>query len=417
MRINPHTLLFAAVAAESSGLGKAGGASTSQATPPPPAADPAKKREMTPSDLEARLNPEARKVLQERLARKAGKQDTTITPPADDAAAKAAAEAALVVPPPAIASDKPKDQPKPGDDVKITDETQEGVIDFTKLKPETPTGEDGAPAALTEAELADLSIVRKKLEEAHKDNAAQRKLKRELKEAKEKLEADNKALADELENVRAQASTKPAGASVLDRYTSVKDVEAAKADAIEALRQLQEQPERDWINLPGRQPWRTTDAQGNSIAAKIAETAFAILEGFDGKVKQLSDRTAAEQVVTAHLPLLTKAVPEIEKSYKELLASDWTSRAPEISLDAALGKLVRTGQYVMMPAGKPAAKTAAAPKTKDTPKPDLPSTPPPVREAKAGEADVSALKKRAFEGDQKALAEWIKRGGKTSRAA
>lgn len=419
MKINPRTLLFAAVAAESSGLGKAAGAPPSQATPPPPAADSAAKRETTRSDVEAHLSPAARKVLQDRLARKAGKTDTSATPTAADDKAKAESEAALAVVPP-TAPEKPAATAKPGDAEKPKDEEPEsGVIDFSKLTTSAPAaGEDGAPAALTEAELADLGIVRKKLEEAHKDNAAQRKLKRELKEAKEKLEAENKSLSEELEQVRAQAGTKSAGKSYLDKFSTVEDVEAAKADALETLRQLQEQPDRESITLPGNRSWKMLTAEGKSIAAGAAQTAFDILEGYDGKVKQLAERTAAETVVKDHLPKLAKALPDFEKSYKETLASDWTARAPEISLDAALGKLVRTGAYVMVPAGKQAAaKPAAAAPKKDEPKPELPNTPPPVREAKAGEADVSDLKKRAFAGDPKALEQWIKQGGKRSQAA
>lgn len=412
MKINPHSPLFAAVAAESSGLGMAA-APSGMSTPPPPAAEAPKPT--TRADLEAHLSPEARKVLKDRLSRKP-KTDPTTPPPAnDEARAKAEADAAAAAA--KTAADKSKETPKPGEEAKHDEPSDADVIDFTKLKaPEKPDGEDGAPVELTAAELADIEVIKAKLTEAHKDNAAQRKLKRELKEAKEKLEADNKALSDQLDTFRAQAQGAKFG-KYLDKAASIEQAQQLKADAVETLRQLQEKPDTETILLPGNRTWKIVDAEGNHFGAHIAQDAIDIIDGYDGKIKQLSTRGAAEKVVNEHLPLLSKAVPEIEKSYKELLASDWSAAAPQISLDAALGKLVREGRYVMMPAGKQAApKGAPAAKPKPAAPPELPNTPPPVREAKAGEQDISHFKERAMKGDQNALREWIKRSGTTKAA-
>lgn len=414
MKINPHAPLFAAVAAEATGLGKAS-AATGTATPPPAPADSAPQKK-TPDPLMAALPPAALKVLKERLANKTASDTETTPPPAkviveDEAKAKSAA-AAETTPQP-----KPKEAPKQGDEVKNDEPPDAGVIDFTKLKPKAdPDGEDG-PAALTEAELADLKTVQGKLTEAHKDNAAQRKLKREALEAKEKLEKDIQALNEQLEAARAEASAKASGDRYLDRFSSPQEVEYAREDALATLRQLQDNPEAEIITLPGDRKWKMINSKGEHIGASAAETAFEILEDYDGKIKQLGERTSAEKVVSETLPLLKSHIPELEKDYKELMAADWRSKAPEISLDAALGRLVRLGQYTMVPAGKQASQPAPAAKKAAAPPPELPNTQPPVREAKPGEKDVSHLKARAFKGDSKALEQWIKQSGKTQAAA
>lgn len=416
MKVNPRALLFAAVAAESSGLGKAAApASAAPLNPAPPAGAEAPKPK-TRDPLTDALTSKQRKALESRLASKASAPTTTPPPEAAAMPPPAAADKPAAPPAPEL----PKEQPKPSDAEKPTDDPPEaGVIDFSKLAEAKPAGEDGAPAPLTEAELADLKIVQAKLQEAHKDNAAQRKLKRELKEAKEKLEADNKALTEQLEAARAQPAPAAQFGKYLDGAQNVEHASHLKADAVETLRQLQENPDADVILLPGNRQWKITDAEGRHLGAQIAQDCFDILDGYDGKVQQLRDRAAAETVVKDKLPLLSKALPDIEKSYQELLRSDWNARAPEISLDAALGKLVRTGEYVMVPAKKQDAwkhAPAEAVKKKEPPA-ELPHTPPPVREAKAGEQDLSHLKARAMKGDQKALKEWIQKSGKTSKAA
>lgn len=414
MKINPHAPLFAAVAAEATGLGKASAASGT-ATPPPAPVDSAPVRKTTPDPLMASLPPAARKVLKERLANKSA-SDTNATPPPaqvvveDEAKAKSAA-AAETKPP------KPAEAPKQGDDVKGNEPPDAGVIDFTKLKPKAETDGEDAPAALTEAELADLKTVQGKLTEAHKDNAAQRKLKRDALEAKEKLEKDLQALNEQLAAARSEASAKASGDRYLDRFNSPQEVEYAREDALATLRQLQENPEADVITLPGNRPWKMINSKGEHIGASAAETAFEILEDYDGKIKQIGERTSAEKVVSETLPLLKSHIPELEKDYKALLTSDWRSKAPEIALDAALGRMVRLGQYTMVPAGKQAEATKPAARQAAAPPPELPNTQPPVREAKPGEKDVSHLKARAFKGDPKALEQWIKQSGKTSAAA
>lgn len=379
---------------------KAGVETPAAAAPAAKPAEPAKAKTRDP--LMEQMPPSVRKVLEKKLAAQAG--SATIP--------NAAAELPAQQP---MAAAKPEEKPKPeaGDEAKPKDETPEaGIIDFAELAKEATGGDEEGPKPLTEAELADLNIVKTKLTDAHKDNAQLRRQRREEREAKEKLQQQVEALNGQLQEAQA-ARQAPTKGGYLGRFTTEAEVHAAKADALEALRQLQEDPERDTILLPGNRPWKMTDAQGQPVHAQVAKTAFDILDGYEARLQQLGGRSAAEKLVEEKLPVMKKAIPDFEKSYKENLEADWGTRAPELSLHAAIGALVTSGEYVLRPKQAPKPETKPAPKKEPAAEAELPSATPGVRQVKDGAEDVTALKARYLKTrSPKDLSAWIKAGGR-----
>lgn len=384
---------------------------TTQSTVPPSnsAAAAESERTKTRDRVMESLNPKARAVLEKKA--QAAKAAATAPTPAAPATVQQPAAAAS-------APTKPEGSATPGDDTKGQPAPDAGVIDFSKLGETTKTDdEDAPPAELTDAELADLNTVKTKLTDAHKDNARLRKDRREAREAKEQLEARLKEIEKQLQEAQAATGQASNSGRYLDRFDKVEDVQRAREDALEALRQLQEDPARETVTLPGNRIWKMLDGKGNHIGASAAETALEILDGYDDKVKQLNGRVNAEKTVASKLPLLSKMLPELEARYRELMVSDWQASAPELSLNAALGELVTSGKYIMQPVTRAAAKPA--PKADPKPAAELPSTPPPAREVTTTGAhvDVSEVKAKALKGDKRALAEWIRLSGKSKAAA
>lgn len=370
-------------------------------------AEPAKAK--TPDLADKFSNPKILAVLKKREAAKAAAAPSNASvSPAPVVVVKS--DAPQATPPP---------EPKPGDDSKPTPKPDAAeVIDLTQLGKETPGGDDTPPSELTGADALDLEKVKAKLSEAHKDSAAQRKLKREAAEKATQLAGELKAAQAELEALK-QTPPAPTG-RYLDRFTKVEEVNLAHQDALEAIKQLTEDPEREDITLSGNRVWKLVDGEGKSLAAQAADTALEILESYDTRVKQLTTRGEAEKLVTEKLPLLTKAIPDFEKRYKTVLDSDWSAQGPSISLNAAVGELVTSGAYVLTKAGKPDAKPAAQPPAAEKAA-DLPSTTPPVRPVESGKPDTSELRARAMDpkaspaARAKALKEWIA-GGKPKAA-
>lgn len=371
----------------------------------PAAASPAEPTKAKTPDLANKFsNPKILDVLKKREAAKAAAAPSI-------AASDSPAPAAVVKPDAAQATPPP--EAKPGDDGKQTPKADAPeVIDFTQLGTAKPEGDDTPPSELTGADALDLEKVKAKLSEAHKDSAAQRKLKREAAEKATKLEGELKATQAELEALK--QAPKPAAQTgrYLDRFTKVEEVTLAHQDALETIKQLTEDPERESVTLSGNRVWKLVDGEGKSMAAQAADTALEILESYDTRVKQLTARGDAEKLVTEKLPLLTKAIPDFEKRYKTVLDSDWSAQGPSISLNAAVGELVTSGAYVLTKAGQPAAKPAAQPPAAEKAA-DLPSTTPPVRPVETGKPDTTDLRARALKGDKKALREWIAIGGKS----
>lgn len=383
------------------------GAAATQSSSVTPSAE-APNEPKTRDRLMESLNPKARAILERKA--KVEAKPSTATPPAPAAPAAAAASA----------TPKPEAGAKPGDEGQGDEPPDAGVIDFTKLGEQPKADDDDAPPAeLSDAELADVELVKKNYREAHKDNARLRKDRRAEREAKDKLADENKTLKQQLDE--AQAARQVQGSrSYLDRFDKLEEVQSAREDALEALRQLQEDPQRESVTLPGSRTWKMLDAKGDHIGAQVSETAFDILEGFEAKVKQLGERGDAEKMVAEKLPVLVKLVPDFEKRYKALLESDWRASGPKLSLNAALGELVTSGDYVLQPRAK--STTKPAPKPAPKPTGELPATAPQARETGAetgaGEADVSALKKQALKsGAQKDIDAWIKASGKTRQRA
>lgn len=381
-----------------------------EAAPAPVATTPAEPAKAKTPDLAAKFsNPKILDVLKKREAAKAAAAPSS----ASDSPAP------VVVVKPAAPQATPPPEPKPGDDSKTTPKPDAAeVIDFTQLGKETPEGDDTPPSELTGADALDLEKVKAKLHDAHKDSAAQRKLKREAAEKANKLEGELKAAQAELEALK-QTPPAPTG-RYLDRFTKVEEVTLAHQDALETIKQLTEDPERENITLSGNRVFKLVGEDGKSFAAQAADTALEILESYDTRVKQLTTRGDAEKLVTEKLPLLTKAIPGFDQRYKTVLASDWGAQGPSISLNAAVGELVTSGAYVLTKAGQP-AKTAAQPPAAEKAA-ELPSQMPPVRPVEAGKPDTSELRARAMDpkaspaAREKAMREWIAASGKTKAA-
>lgn len=318
---------------------------------------------------------------------------------------------------------------KAGDDGKGSGDVPDaGVIDFSQPAEQATEAEGGAEgeevlAELTDAEAGDLPKVRAKLTEAHKDNARQRKLKQEALKSAETLKADVTRLNQELETARAEAAARSAqpaattagGTGYLAQFTKAEQVQAAKADALAVLKQVSANPDAESVVLPGNREWKLVNEKGESLAARAVEMAMEIVEGAEERVKQLEVRGAAERLVAERLPVLEKAVPDFKGRYEKLLKADWGSEGPKLSLHAAIGELVTSGEYTLVPKGKgKAAAKAVAPTTTPTvvkaKVEELPSTMPAMRPVEAGKPDVSALKARALGGDKEALKQWIKTG-------
>lgn len=349
----------------------------------PPAAETAKAVKF--DKVTEMLNPAARKLLASRP-----------TPPSKEL-------------PPTQPETKPTIKPepaKPGDDAKPDEPTPDaGVIDFSELGQAVTPAEDGeTPTEPTDIELADLDVVKKKIKEAHKENATLRKQRREDREAKDAAMAELTKLKEELATV--QASKASASQSYLDRFTKTEEVDSAYADAMAALQGFAKDADADFVMLPGERRWELSTDESRAGAKSLA---LEIVSGYNAKMKQLGQRADADKLVTEKLPLLTKSVPDFESRYKKTLTLDWASEAPRISLNAALGELVVSGDYVLVPrkaaAQKPAPKTEAKPTLGE-----LPKEQPPVREATEG-PDLKDLKDKALKGGkegQKALQEWIR---------
>lgn len=355
--------------------------------------------------LEQMLTPKAREALRKLQPPAKPVQ----APPADDKS-KAAAPSAEITPPPATSSTTPPAAAK-GDDMKSQDTPDDGVIDFTKLSSEegkSKTGEDDELPALTDAELADQTVVKSKLNEAHKTNANLRKQRREAREQAEGLKAQVDELTKQLEEASSNAAQP--NSRFIDRYNKLEDLTSARADAMEILRQLNDDASLAVIQLPGNRPWNLLDAQGNHHGADAAKWAIDILDGYDSKVEHLNNRSTAEKLVADKMPLLKKHVPGIEDDYQKNLKADWSAKAPELSLHAALGALVTSGDYVLVPRAKagatsikPAAQQAAPPPA------ELPNTPPaPAVTEKGANPEAAALWEKAKKGDQAALQKWLR---------
>lgn len=360
-----------------------------------------------------------RAVLDKRAAAKAA-----AAPAADSPAPAPAASAAQATPAAAATPPKATESPAaPGSDAKPDAAPDAGIIDLASQGTPTAPGDDeeGAPTELSEADAGDLDKVKAKLAEAHKENAKQRKLKREAAEAAEALKTQLADLQKQLETAQQQPASAPAGGRYLDRFSKLEDVQRAHADARATLDQLVKTPDATEVTLPGGRKWSLVDADGQSFAPQAAETALEIIDTYEARTKELQARGEAERLVAEKLPVLSKAVPDFEQRYQRTLKADWRSEAPKLSLNAALGELVTSGEYVLVPRGKAASQAKASGKdaapAAPSAKPDLPTMTPPVRSVEAGQEDLSHLREKALKGDQKALAEWIKKSGKPKQAA
>lgn len=375
-----------------------------------PAAAPAEPVKATMPDLAEKFagNPKALEVLKKR---EQSRQKSTESAAA--AATPAASTAAAAAP---ASNDKPA---ATGDEVKPAAAADEAVvIDFTKLgEPGEPDDEDSPPKPLSDDEAADLEKVKAKLTEAHKDNATQRRLKREAAEKAAKVEAELAKAQKELAELKATQPAASAPGGYLARFNTPEQVEAARQDALEAVRQLQADPERDSITLPGNRVWKLVGDDGTDHRASVTDLAFEILETSDARLKQIQARTAAEKAVADKLPLLSKTIPDFQGRYDAVLKSDWSTQSPSIALNAAVGELVTSGAFVLTKAGAKPATKPPAPPAEERKGSELPSTTPPMRPVKPGEPDVSDLRAKALKGDKKALELWIKTGGRKAAPA
>lgn len=382
---------------------------------PTGAAEPAPQA--TKAALSDKFGAAAKAVLDKRAAAKAAAAAPAADSPAPAAPAAQAPTAAAT--PPAASTPTPA---TPGSDAKPDAAPDAGIIDLASQGTPTASGDDDEahPTELSEADAGDLAKVKAKLEEAHKDNAKQRKLKREAAEAAEALKTQLADLQKQLETAQ-QSATSPAGGRYLDRFSKLEDVQRAHADARATLDQLVKTPDATEVTLPGGRKWSLVDADGQSFAPQAAETALEIIDTYEARTKELQARSDAERLVAEKLPVLSKAVPDFEQRYQRTLKADWRSEAPKLSLNAALGELVTSGDYVLVPRGKAASQAKASGKdaapAAPAAKPDLPTMTPPVRSVEAGQEDLSHLREKALKGDQKALAEWIKKSGKPKQAA
>ncbi len=386
---------------------KAGAAGAENKGAPEGNAEPVKAMKRDP--LMEAMPPQVRKVLEAKQTAKNADRERT-SPAVTELPEKAAPMAA------ARPEGKPEEELKSSDEVKGGEVPDAGIIDFMELETEALPGEEEGLKPLTEAELADLNIVKTKLTDAHKDNAHLRKQRREATEAKEQLLKDNAELKKQLEEVQA-ARQVPQTGNYLDRYQSVEEVHAAKADAMEVLRQLQEEPERAVITLPGNRQWKMLGAEGEALHGVVAQTALEILDGYDARVKQLGGRGESEKLVKEKLPAISKAIPDFEKRYQANLEADWHAEAPKLSLHAAIGELVTSGQYVLRVRQAPAAVKVKTVKPAAGDE-ELPSTTPPMRQVNGGEAEVAALRAKYLKTrSPKDLSAWIQAGGKKHQAA
>ncbi len=363
------------------------------------------EKTMKRDPLEQMLTPKAREALRKLQPPVKPVQ----APPADDKS-KAAAPSAEITPPPATSSTTPPAAAK-SDDVKPKETPDDGVIDFTKLNSEEgkpKTGEDDELPALTDAELADHTVVKTKLNDAHKTNANLRKQRREAREQADGLKAQVDELTKKLEDASSNAAQP--NSRFIDRYHKPEELTSARADAMEILRQLSDDASLAVIQLPGNRPWNLLDAQGNHHGADAAKWAIDILDGYDSKIEQINGRSTAEQMVADKLPQLKTLVPSIEDDYQKNLKADWDAKAPELSLNAALGGLVTRGDYVLVPRAKAGATTSKPAAQQAAPPPaELPNTPPaPVVTEKGANPEAAALWEKAKKGDQTALQKWLR---------
>ena len=362
-----------------------------------------------PDRIEQALSPKARAAYKQRQANNASKQSATTSTGASAAATQ------VLEPPPAAAAQAAAGEAKPGDEEKGKTSTgaaaaAEGVIDLSEPGAEPPVNGEDALEKLTPEQMADAELTRKKYLETHQDNAKLRKQRREAQEENARLK-EQLAQREKAEPEGDNTPTKAQPPSYLDRMKSRDEVDAARADAVETLRQLQANPEADHVLLPGGRKWAMINDKGEHQGAAAAELMLGVLDGYEAKVKTLGEREASDKLVAEKLPVLKKAIPDFEKSYQDLLGSDWGTRAPELSLHAAIGKLVTEGKYVLTPKTKAAPKVETAPAQREA---DLPNNPPAVRKLAEGEVDLAPLRAAAFKGDQKALKEWIKKSGRAA---
>lgn len=376
-----------------------------------PAAAPAESDKTKKLDMAEKFagNPDILKVLKQRDEAK--RKAAPPAPPDKPAAPADAAKPEAGTPPP-----KKDETPKPGDEAKPKDPVDDSVVlDFAKLGKDEPKpeGEDAHNIVLTDEEAANADKAKAKFADLNKDNATQRRLKREATAQVTTLQAELAKVQKELDAARTQQPQVVNAGRYLSQFTKPEQVKAAHADALEVVRQLQEDSERESITLSGNRVWKMGKEDGTTIHAQVAALAFEILEDYEDRLKQLDSRSAAEKAVSEKLPHLTKIIPDFQKRYDTVLNSDWAAQGPSISMNAAIGELVTSGTYVLMKAGtKPAATPPASPAPQERKPDDLPSTTPPVRPVEAGKPDVSDLRAKAMSGDKEALKKWIKTGGK-----
>lgn len=402
-------------AAVAPGQGAAGTAPAPITSTP---AEPAQQA-MKPDKLLASLPPQVRKIMEARAAKsaeaQAGAPAAAAAPPPQAGTPAAAAEPAPAAAPAAASNPSEEANANPAPDA-------DGVIDFAELGKGSaaPDDDDAPPANLTDAEMADPALLKKRVEDAHKDNAKLRKQRREAREELTRLQEENKTLK-EAQQAQQDQPAPPSSGRYLDQFNTADEVTAAQNDAMATLRQLQENPDRETITLPGNREWKLVDGQGKSIAALAAQTAFEILEDSERRLTQINARSNSETFVSEKLPLLSKLDSSIQGHYDKALKSDWHAEAPALSLKAAIGELVTSGEYVLTrrakaPPAKKEATPAAAAAAAAAPVNELPHSPPPAQDA-TGNAQVAEIRKRALKGDKQAMKEWIRLGGKKPAAA